>query len=58
LEEYVKELYFEAPLCIELDRETSQVTFNGLDLETFHKCYPTNVKTGDAVENRCSIFDF
>jgi len=57
LEEYVKGRYFEAPLCIELDRETNQVTFNGLDFETFHKCYPTDVRTGETVDNRCSAFD-
>jgi len=57
LEEFVNGRYFEAPLCIEFDQETNQVTFNGLDFETFHKCYPTDVKTGDTVENRGSTFD-
>jgi hypothetical protein len=58
LEQYVKGRYFEAPLCIEFDRETNQVIFNGLDFETFHKCYPTDVATGESVEHRCFKSDF
>ena len=41
LEKYVKGKSFEPPIVLDLDPETNEVTYNGLDLQSYCKSYPT-----------------
>ena len=53
LEKYVKGKTFEPPIVLDLDPETNQVTYNGLDLETYSKSYPTDILAIKNSESDC-----